>query len=228
MDDALLQFCLPRVVAAIIDVEHVPKFARDAGVRDLRFKYSSVGQAVCVTCSRELAANLLENLQRRLRSRVLPVKHLPEYIDAVARVQQALGVLTNGESQLPASEAADILLVEDDATVRGAVRRMLDDSPHQVREAASGYEALETFRKREARFDLVITDMVMPTMTGAELVRELRKWNPLLPAIVMSGDSEEPTTRDGRLPANCALIEKPVCPQRLLVAVSGALGTARD
>jgi CheY-like chemotaxis protein len=225
MHEAALEFALPRVVAAIIDIEHTPNFARLAGVRDLRFKYSTAGHAVYVSCSRELAVNLLDNLQRRLRSPVLPIRYLSEYIDAVARVQHALGVPRNGELPIPASEAADILLVDDDATVRGAVRRILDQSPHQVSEAASGHEALETFRRREARFDLVITDMVMPTMTGAELVRELRRWNPLLPAIIMSGYSGE-AARDWRLPAHCAFIEKPMSPPRLLVAVSDALGTA--
>ena len=227
MNDAPLQFALPRVVAALIDIENLPRFARGAGVRDLRFKYTTAGHAVYVTCSRELAATLLESLQCRLRSNVLPLTHLPEYMDAVARVQQALGVVTDGEFQIPASEAANILLVEDDATVRGAVRRILDQSPHQVTEAASGHEALETFRKREAQFDLVITDMVMPSMTGADLVRELRKWNPLLRAIIMSGYSVEATTHDWRLPANCAFIEKPVSAPGLRRAVSDALGTVR-
>lgn len=92
MEKAALQFALPRVVAAIIDVEHLPQLARRSGVRDLRFRYSTVGQAVYVTCSRELAVTVLENLQRRMRSAVLPLAYLPEYMDAVARIQQALGL----------------------------------------------------------------------------------------------------------------------------------------
>lgn len=92
MKEALLQFALPRVVAALIDVEHIPTFARQLGVRDLRFQYSTVGQAVYITCSRELAANVLESLQRRMRGATLPVEYLSQYMDAVARVQQALGV----------------------------------------------------------------------------------------------------------------------------------------
>jgi DNA-binding NtrC family response regulator len=132
------------------------------------------------------------------------------------------------EFSIPSREAANILVVEDDAMVRGAVRRILDHSPHHVSEAASGQEALEIFRRCEGRVDLVITDMVMPSMTGAELVRELRKWNPLLRAIIMSGYSEEATTRDWRLPANCAFIEKPISPPRFLRTVSEALGTVRE
>jgi hypothetical protein len=92
MKEALLQFALPRVVAALIDVEHIPKFARQAGVRDLRFEYSTVGHAVYVTCSRELAASLLVSLQRRMRGATLPIEYLTEYMDAVARVQRALDI----------------------------------------------------------------------------------------------------------------------------------------
>jgi len=132
------------------------------------------------------------------------------------------------EFSVPSREAANILVVEDDAMVRGAVCRILDRSPHHVSEAASGHEALEIFRRCEGRVDLVITDMVMPSMTGAELVRELRKWNPLLRAIIMSGYSEEATTRDWRLPANCAFVEKPISPPRFLRAVSEALGAVRE
>jgi hypothetical protein len=96
MNDAPLQFALPRVVAALMDIEHLPNFARRAGLRDVRFKYSIAGNAVCVTCSRELAAVLLENLQRRMRGSLLPIEYLPEYMDAAARVQQALGIVTGG------------------------------------------------------------------------------------------------------------------------------------
>ena len=87
-----MQFALPRVVAALIDVEHLPQLARRSGVRDLRFKYSTVGQSVYVTCSREIAVSLLENLQRRMRSSVLPLAYLADYMNAAARIQQALGV----------------------------------------------------------------------------------------------------------------------------------------
>jgi hypothetical protein len=89
-----LQFALPRAVAAIIDVEHVPKLARNAGVHDLRFKYNLVGHAVYITCSREIAARLLESLRDRIRTAAVPRDHVAEYEDAVQRIQQALGVDT--------------------------------------------------------------------------------------------------------------------------------------
>jgi hypothetical protein len=96
MNDAPLQFALPCVVAALVDIEHIPNVARRSGLRDLRFKYSSVGPMVYVTCSRELAASLLHNLQRRMRGSLLPVEYLSQYMDAVARIQQALGIGPRG------------------------------------------------------------------------------------------------------------------------------------
>jgi PAS domain S-box-containing protein len=129
-----------------------------------------------------------------------------------------------GEFVVPPSGKGTILLVEDDSMVRAAVRRILERLPHAVLEAQSGAEAMEVFRQRQGRIDLVVTDMVMPSMTGADLIRELRDWQPTLPAIIMSGYSEETTTRDWRLPSNATFLEKPLSPARLLRAVTEALG----
>jgi len=129
-----------------------------------------------------------------------------------------------GEFPIPANDRATILLVEDDPMVRGAARRILDPSPHDVLEAESGAAAMEVFRMRHGRIDLVVTDMVMPNMTGPELIRELRESKPELRAIVMSGYSEEATTRDWRLPPNVLFLEKPLSPAGLLRAVSDVLG----
>jgi CheY-like chemotaxis protein len=133
-----------------------------------------------------------------------------------------------GEFAIPTPVKATILLVEDDAMVRAAVRRVLDQSEHRVLEAESGADALQTFRSGRGLIDLVITDMVMPNMTGADLIRELREWNPALRAIIMSGYSEETTTRDWRLPPNAVFLEKPLSPARLLRAVCDALGGSSD
>ena len=130
-----------------------------------------------------------------------------------------------GEFAIPRQDAATILLVEDDPTVRGVVRRILDRSPHRVCEAGSGSAALEIFRAQQGRVDLVITDMMMPGMTGAELVRELREWQPQLRAIIMSGYSEEATKRDWRLPESALFLEKPISPSQLTRAIGEALGS---
>jgi hypothetical protein len=92
MQDAPLQFALPRAVAAVIDLERVPKLARAAGGHDLLFKYHTAGHAVYITCSRDVAVSLLESLQFRISISAIRPGQMPEYVDAIARVQQALGL----------------------------------------------------------------------------------------------------------------------------------------
>jgi two-component system cell cycle sensor histidine kinase/response regulator CckA len=90
-----------------------------------------------------------------------------------------------------------ILLVEDDAAVRLAIRRMLGAFGYQVVEAASGREALEIWRSQERTINLLLTDLVMPGgVTGRDLAEELRKQNPRLKVIFVSGYSSNVIGKD--------------------------------
>jgi CheY-like chemotaxis protein len=80
-----------------------------------------------------------------------------------------------------------VLLIEDDASVRRLVRRMLERGRHEVTEADNGRAGLD--RLGSGVFDLVITDIVMPEMDGIELLIALRKHHPSLRVIAMSGGS---------------------------------------
>jgi len=128
-----------------------------------------------------------------------------------------------GEFAIPPQERATLLLVEDDAMVRSAVRRILERSPHDIHEAATPADAIEMFKSQRGRIDLVVTDMMMPQMTGAELIRELRERNPNLRAIIMSGYSEAAASRDWRLPPNALFLEKPIAPNKLLRCIAEVL-----
>ena len=81
--------------------------------------------------------------------------------------------------------AMRVLLIEDDASVRRIVRKMLERGRHEVTEAENGRVGLD--RLRDSAFDLVITDIVMPEMDGLETLIELRKHHPTLTVIAMSG-----------------------------------------
>ena len=72
--------------------------------------------------------------------------------------------------------AMRVLLIEDDASVRRIVRKMLERGRHEVTEAENGRVGLD--RLRDSAFDLVITDIVMPEMDGLETLIELRKHYP--------------------------------------------------
>ena len=78
-----------------------------------------------------------------------------------------------------------ILLVEQDVVARGTISQLLRESGYDVVEAADGTEALECLKN--CRFDLVITDLVLPKVNGLKLVDNIRETWPNLPVIVVSG-----------------------------------------
>ena len=79
-----------------------------------------------------------------------------------------------------------MLLVDDDELVRTSTADMLADLGYAVAEAASAGEALR-FMDAGHRFDLLITDHLMPGMTGTELAREVRDRRPGTPVLIVSG-----------------------------------------
>ena len=114
-----------------------------------------------------------------------------------------------------------ILVVDDHPIMRDVVCEMLEDAGHQVRFAAEGREALRKLSC--ARFDLVVTDIVMPEMDGIELIGEMSRRYPEIRVIAMSGGGERFPTHDGlaiarRLGAGVAL-NKPFQAEQLLEAV---------
>lgn len=80
---------------------------------------------------------------------------------------------------------ANILLVDDDELLRDTVLQMLELDGHRVVEATDGRDALS--RHTAGRFDLVITDVLMPGMDGAQFIIELRKREARLPIVAISG-----------------------------------------
>jgi two-component system cell cycle sensor histidine kinase/response regulator CckA len=80
-----------------------------------------------------------------------------------------------------------VLLVEDEEVVRNFAARALKRQGYKVLEAGSGVEALEVMEKNKGKVDLVVSDVVMPEMDGPTLLKELRKTNPDLKIIFVSG-----------------------------------------
>jgi two-component system, cell cycle sensor histidine kinase and response regulator CckA len=80
-----------------------------------------------------------------------------------------------------------ILLVEDEDMLRGLIRELLEIKGYAVLEASQGMEAIELLKRKGEPVDLVLTDVVMPHMSGSELVERLRKEQPTLRVIFMSG-----------------------------------------
>ena len=87
--------------------------------------------------------------------------------------------------------SASILLVEDEEAVRAFGKRALESRGYKVFEAASGTEALDVMAEVGGKIDLVVSDVVMPEMDGPSLLRELRKTQPHLKIIFVSGYAED-------------------------------------
>jgi two-component system cell cycle sensor histidine kinase/response regulator CckA len=102
-----------------------------------------------------------------------------------------------------------ILLVEDEDGLRSLNARGLRSRGYSVIEAANGIEAMEALDEKDGAVDLVVSDVVMPEMDGPTLLREMRKRNPSLKIIFVSGYAEE--AFDKSLPENeqFAFLPKP-------------------
>ncbi|MBV9504384.1 MAG: response regulator [Acidobacteriia bacterium] len=89
-----------------------------------------------------------------------------------------------------------VLVVEDVEPLRKMVRRMLLDGGYAVIEAANGQEALSALERHANGIHLLLTDLMMPGMNGAELAREASRISPALPILFMSGYADDPLVND--------------------------------
>ncbi len=125
-------------------------------------------------------------------------------------------------SKSTAPEGALVLVVEDEPAVRRIVRRILESVGHRVIEAATGAEALEVARDAGAQLDAVVSDVVMPGMSGPELTKRLREVQPGVAVLLMSGYLGDVLARHG-VATDVELLEKPFAPDGLLEALGRAL-----
>ena len=123
------------------------------------------------------------------------------------RTTTASEMLFVSMSMSPAVNAQrkSILLVEDDPAVRESIRLLLSIDRHTVTEAANGHEALHHFTG--SRYDLVITDYLMPEMLGDELAQNIKKIAPTQPILMVTAYLEKLV--DAGKPAD-AVLGKPL------------------
>ncbi len=115
-----------------------------------------------------------------------------------------------------------ILLVEDEASVRDVSTRLLEQAGYEVLVAQSGEEALELAAAAKS-LDLLVTDVVMPGLSGREVADLLTKARPGLKVLFMSGYTEDAVVQRGVLAGEVALLEKPFTREGLLAAVRRVL-----
>ena len=117
--------------------------------------------------------------------------------------------------------AAKILLVDDDKSGREVALFNLLKVGYETVSAESGSEALSLFSRGD--FDLVITDVRMPGLSGIELLRRIRKMAPDLPVIVITAFGDMETAMEAMREGACYFIVKPFERDHLLLAVEKAL-----
>lgn len=101
------------------------------------------------------------------------------------------------------------------------MRQYLEAMNHQVEEASDGLQALERVHLRLP--DLVMLDLVMPNMTGLELLTKIRESHPQIPVIIATSDVQQGTAEEALRLGARALIKKPLTRAVLEVAVAAAL-----
>jgi PAS domain S-box-containing protein len=115
-----------------------------------------------------------------------------------------------------------VLLVEDDPAVREGVRRMLGASGYEVVEAADGSAALAALAADSSAFEVLLSDVAMPSLDGRQLSREVRARWPALPIVLMSGFAD-PDAVERDVPG-VTVLQKPLEVATLVAAVECAAG----
>jgi len=122
-----------------------------------------------------------------------------------------------------AKGAETILIVEDQTDLRQLVRRILQGHGYQTLDAANGDDALALASRHSDRIHLLITDMVLPGMTGAQLVSRMGSARPGIRILTMSGYSDE---MDLRIDSGTPFLQKPFTAENLLKQVRDLLDAA--
>jgi signal transduction histidine kinase/ActR/RegA family two-component response regulator len=125
----------------------------------------------------------------------------------------------------PAQGHETILVVEDEPAVRDIVRHVLQARGYLVLQAQDGREALRISKQHDGPIDLLLTDVVMPEMSGRELAGRLASRHPTMPVIFMSGYTDTAVVHHGVLDPGTIFLQKPFTPDALARKVRQVLDT---
>ena len=119
----------------------------------------------------------------------------------------------------PSAAAMTVLIVDDEEAVRRFVERVLSEAGYRTEVAGDGPEAIQVAQKAGG-FDILVTDVMMPQMTGDELARHFRQKEPRLKVLYLTGYSDRLFKEKVTLWEDEAFLDKPCSVKGLLQAVS--------
>jgi CheY-like chemotaxis protein len=120
-----------------------------------------------------------------------------------------------------------ILVVDDTGVVRASAFRLLSEEGYRVFEAESAVEALEVLQTARPPIDLVLVDVVMPSISGVDLVRMIHARWPGTPVVYMSAYQAEVLVREGLEDPNVIFLAKPFTRDELLARVTQGISSKR-
>jgi CheY-like chemotaxis protein len=139
-------------------------------------------------------------------------------VDVASDADESSGAITrDGAREEPSPGAETVLLVEDEQVVRSLVRDVLERSGYEVLEASDGASALELCSGHPGQIDLLLTDVVMPQMSGRQLAEQLTDQRPGLRVLYTSGyaDGEIGGGNGNTLEGDVSFVGKPFTPDEL-------------
>jgi DNA-binding NtrC family response regulator len=142
------------------------------------------------------------------------------------RLEAAATASLKCSGEFPVGGTETVLLVEDEESVRQLARRILERQGYHVLESRNGREALARATEYGERIHLVLTDVVMPELSGRGLVERLTAVRPNAAVVYMSGYTDDDVLRRGMLEPGSRFIQKPFNPNALLRTVREALNRA--
>ena len=122
---------------------------------------------------------------------------------------------------------ARILIAEDEEPLRGLLVRALAEDGHDVVTTADGAEALDALQRENGRFDLLLTDIMMPVMDGIALALAVARDFPDLPILLMTGYADQRQRAAGLESLIRDVIAKPFSVAEIRFAVATALAKSR-
>ncbi len=114
-----------------------------------------------------------------------------------------------------------ILVVEDDHQIRALIKRFLEKNGYAVKEATNGLDALDLFTHQP--FDLVITDVMMPSLDGYQLTKQIRRMNQDIPILILSALDQYHNKEKGFMSGSDDYMVKPVDVQEMLLRIRALL-----